>query len=401
MMKKVTAIVIAVILLISGMAGCSSDVKTSADASGRNTQSQFLLEPPKAPEGAPFRIAVVDIDPYEPASQLFYNFVERLWKLGWISLNEMPFGETDEIKDMVKVLASMDLGGLVEFDENLCYYMLYDDMAAIETSLKDAANSEEGLGLILGMGTDPGLFVKDMNLDVPLLVPMATDPIASGIIDSVENSGNSYIWALVEPNPMGRQLKYYNNMIGMKKLGMVVEKDSEDIAAIGVYEQAAAEMGIKVVKKEISAQLRTENPEAFYSLLKQDYTEMAEKEGIDAFLLTIDVIDDPAYCTDLFQPFYQAGIPVLVSDGDVFVEYGGLLCVSSYDYRGYGEFTADVAATVFNGKEAGTLPCEYLSSPHIVLNLDTAKKIGFPLEFRLLQSCDGIYSGKGGGNDGN
>jgi ABC-type uncharacterized transport system substrate-binding protein len=100
------------------------------------------------------------------------------------------------------------------------------------------------------------------------------------------------------------------------------------------------------------------------------------------------------------RPFYDAKIPVLVSDGDVFVEYGGLLCVSSYDYRGYGEFTADVAATVFNGKAAGTLPCEYLSSPHIVLNLNAAKRVGFPLEFRLLQSCDEIYSAKGGGGDG-
>jgi ABC-type uncharacterized transport system substrate-binding protein len=312
----------------------------------------------------------------------------------------MPFDETDEIKEMVKVLASTDLGGLVKFDENLCFYMLYDDMDAIKTDLKNAADSEEGLGLILGMGTDPGLFVKDMNLDVPLLVPMATDPVASGIIGSAENSGNPFIWALVEPNPMSRQLKYYENIIGMKKLGMVVEKDSQDVAAIGIYEQAAKELGIEIVKKEISAQLRTDHPEDYYALLKQDYTDMAEQEGVDAFLLTIDVIDDPAYCEDLFRPFYDAKIPVLVSDGDVFVEYGGLLCVSSYDYRGYGEFTADVAATVFNGKDAGTLTCEYLSSPHIVLNLDTAKKVGFPLEFRLLQSCDEIYSAKGGGSDG-
>ena len=398
-MNKITAIIISIILLFSGLSGCGTNMKTSA-ANGANAQSQFILGPAGMQEGAPYRIAVVDIDPYEPASQLFYSFVGRLKELGWINLSEMPFSETDEIKDMVKILASMDLGGLVEFDDDLCYYILYDDKDAIEASLKDAANSEEGLGLILGMGTDPGLFVKDMNLDVPLLVPLATDPVASGIINSVRNSGNSNIWALVEPNPMGRQLKYYKNMIGMKKLGMVVEKDSQDIAAIGVYEKAAKELGIEVVKKEISAQSRMGDPAAFYAQLKQDYIDMAEKEGIDAFLLTINVIDDPVYCMNLFQPFYAAGIPVLVSDGDVFVEYGGLLCVSSYDYRGNGAFTADIAAAVFNGKEAGTLPCEYLSSPHIVLNLDIADKIGFPLDFRLLQSCDKLYSDKGDDNDG-
>lgn len=399
-MKKFTAIIVAAVLLLFGMTGCTSDLQTAAEMHEEDTQSRFQLEPNGAADGKPWRIAVVDIDPYEPASQLFYHFVQRLWELGWIGFEKMPIQETEEIKEMVRVLASMDLGGLVEFDEDLCYYMLYDDMDGIEASLKNEAKSEEGLDLILGMGTDPGLFVKDMNLDVPLLVPMATDPVASGIIESIEDSGNRNIWALVEPNPMGRQLKYYKNMTEMKRLGMVVEKASQDIAAIGVYEKAAEELGIEIVKKEISATLRMENPEAYYSELKKDYMEMAEEEGIDSFLLTLDVIDDPAYCRDLFQPFYDAGIPVLVSDGDAYVEYGGLLCVSSYDYRGYGEFTADIAATIFNGKDAGSLPCEYLSSPHIVLNLNTAEKINYSLSFRLLQSCDVLYSGKGGGQDG-
>ena len=367
---------------------------------GANGQSQLLLDPPKVPPSVPYRVAVVDIDPYEPASQLFYNFVDRLLELGWIKLDKMPFDETADIKTMVKALASMDLGGLIKFDDNLCFYMLYDDMDSIQTALKNAADSKEGIGLILGMGTDPGLFVKGMNLNVPLLVPMATDPVTSGIIDSVENSGNGNIWALVEPNPMGRQLKYYDNIVKIKKLGMVVEKDNQDVAAIDIYEKAAKDLGIQVVKKEVSAQLRTEYPDAFYAQLKQDYTDMAQKEGIDAFLLTIDVIDDSTYCKELFQPFYNAKIPVLVSDGDLFVEDGGLLCVSSYDYRGYGQFTADIAATVFNGREAGSLPCTYVSSPHIVLNLDVAEKIGFPLDFSLLQSCDTIYSGKGGETDG-
>ncbi len=399
-MKKIPAIILLMVLLFSGMTGCGGDVKSSGAAGTENAQQKFLSEPSGMLEGTPFRIAVVDIDPYEPASQLFYHFVERLWETGWISMEKMPFSESEEIKNMVKVLASMDLGGLVEFDEELCFYMLYDDLDAIEASLRNAADSDEGLGLILGMGTDPGLFVKDMDLEVPLFVPMATDPVASGIIDSVENPGDPDIWALVEPNPMGRQLKYYDNMIGIKKLGMVAEKDSQDIAAIGVYEQAAEDLGIEVVKREISAKLRAEDPKRYYADLKQEYVNLAEKEGIDAFLLTIDVIDDPVYCEDLFQPFYQADIPVLVSDGDAFVEYGGLLCVSSYDYRGYGEFTADAAATVFNGREAGNIPCEYLSSPHIVLNLGVAKTIDFPLDFRLLQSCDALYSGKGGDHGG-
>ncbi|MDD3169905.1 MAG: hypothetical protein PHC91_10660, partial [Eubacteriales bacterium] len=289
MMKKITALIIIISLLFSGLAGCSKEDNLTVSSDEDKARTEFQLEPADTKTTVPYRIAVVDVDPYEPASQVFYNFVERLRELDWISLEEMPFRETDEVKEMVAALAAMELGGLVEFDPELCYYMLYEDMDEIESSLREAAKSEEGLGLILGMGTDPGLFVKDLNLDVPLLVPMATDPVASGIIDSAQDSGNSNIWALVEPNPTGRQLKFYHNMIGMKKLGMVVEEDSQDIAAIEIYEEAAAKMGIEVVKKEISRRTRLEAPAAYYAELQQNYKDLVEKEEIDAFLLTIYV----------------------------------------------------------------------------------------------------------------
>jgi len=175
--EKITALIVTIFLLFSGLTGCGKEGNLAVSTDVDKARSQFLLEPANRQTGAPYRVAVVDVDPYEPASQVFYNFVERLWELGWISLDAMPFGETDEVKEMVAVLAAMELGGLVEFDPELCYYMLYEDMGEIESSLREEAKSEEGLGLILGMGTDPGLFVKDLNLDVPLLVPMAeTDP---------------------------------------------------------------------------------------------------------------------------------------------------------------------------------------------------------------------------------
>lgn len=390
-MKRFATILIA-LLILTLVAGCTSHAPASTQAEAETTSSQFLLTPHAAPDAKPYRIAVVDIDPYAPSSQFFYHYIMRLQELGWIQGGQIPISEENTIDEMIGVLADMDLGGLIAFEEDLCFYMLYEDLEFIEDTLKEETNSADGLDLILAMGTDAGLFVKELGLNVPMLDPMATDPVASGIIDSPTDSGNPNIWALVEPNTMGRQLTYYHQMFEFQKMGMVVEPETQEIAGVPIYEKVAAELGVTVVKKLIPMDEMPDDYDAYYEALGKKYWELANQDKVDVFLLTYHTDQDPYELELLFQPFLDAHIPVLVSDGDIFVEYGGLLCVSSYDYRSYGSFTADVTSTVFNGRAAGTIPCEFVSSPRIVLNAKTAEKIGYPLDFRLLQSCDIIYN---------
>lgn len=390
-MKRFATILISILFIIL-LPGCTSHAPASTQIDGETTSSQFLLTPHAAPDGKPYRIAVVDIDPYAPSSQFFYHYIMRLQELGWIRDGEIPISEEDAIDEMIAVLADMDLGSLITFENDLCFYMLYEDSEFIEAALQKEAESAEGLDLILAMGTDPGLFVKSLELDVTMLDPMATDPVASGIIDSATNSGNPNIWALVEPNTMGRQLTYYHQMFGFQTMGMVVEPETQDVAGVPIYEKVAADLGVTVVKKLIPMDEMPDDYDAYYEALGKKYWELANQDKVDVFLLTYHTDQYPDELESLFQPFLDAHIPVLVSDGDAFVEYGGLLCVSSYDYRSYGNFTADVTSTIFNGRPAGTLPCEFVSSPRIVLNARTAEKIGYPLDFRLLQSCDIIYN---------
>lgn len=380
-------------LLMFLTAGCDSAAPAGVNADVQGiAASDLILTPQAAPDRNPYRIAVVDMDPYLPSSQFFYSYVMRLWELGWIQADQIPIDEYLSIDEMVAVLADMDLGGLITFEKELCFYTLYDELDLIEARLIEAAESEDGLDLILAMGTDPGLFVKELALGVPMLDPMATDPVASGIIDAVTDSGDPDIWALVEPNTMGRQLTYYHQMFGFETMGMVVEPETQEIAGIPIYEKTAEELGVTVVKKLIPMDEMPEDYDAYYQELGKKYRELAYEDKVDVFLLTYHTSQYPEELEALFQPFLDAKIPVLVSDGDAFVEYGALLCVSSYDYSSYGRFTADITSTVFHGRAPGTLPNEFVSSPRIVLNAKTAEAIGYPLDFRLLQSSDMIYN---------
>lgn len=382
------AIIIA--LLLTTLCGCSAPNNSAVDVSGGDTQqSELVLTPQTRPDQGPFRIAVIDIDPYQPASVLFYNLLQRLREEGWIQTDHLPFDQTLDVKAMVEELSKEDIGPYLYFVPEACYYLAYQAEEDIICSLQAQAVSEKGIDLIIAMGTDPGLLAKKMNMNLPVVVTMATDPVAAGIVKSENDSGDPNVWALIERDPMQRQLRYYHKIYPFKHLGMVVPQGEELVAGAPRYRQAAADLGVQL--SEISLDRKQYSAEEYRKVLTGAYQDLAEK-GIDAYLLLASVIDNSKDCPDVFREFNRRQIPVLVSDGDDYVQNGGLLVISSYDYAGYGMFCADIISSILNGKKAGDLSCLYASPPYISFNLDVAKEIHFQYDFDFLLACENIYT---------
>ena len=122
----------------------------------------------------------------------------------------------------VRIKQDTDLGPYLEFSEGACYYLAYeneDDIAAdLERRMK-----EGDIDLIITTGTSAGVFVKNLNPEVPMIDFSATDPVASGIIDSVDSgSENPNVWAQVEPSLPLRQLKYYHSKMEVEVFYMLL-----------------------------------------------------------------------------------------------------------------------------------------------------------------------------------
>ena len=114
--------------------------------------------------------------------------------------------------------------------------------------------------------------------------------------------------------------------------------------------------------------------------------------GIDAFLLTGDVINDSSLLMVFLEPLYEKNIPVYLIDDSSYVQKGATMLISAYDNKNVGRFVADTIVKIFGGEEAGKLPCVYTSSPSIYFNYDIGKLIGFPTSFEFLAVCDEIYT---------
>lgn len=398
-------ILIAALLFAVLLPGCSKrkDLSDSASVSETSETDGFDTSPHKKADGSRYRIAYIDYDEYVPASRQFYYILMGLEELGWLTLDDMPYTihniesnniSTEQICDM---LQKKDLGEYIEFAEDAFYYLAYDDSREIADALRERAGKD--IDMVITFGTSAGLFVKELDLPVPMIDFSATDPVASGIIESsTEGSGDPDVWANVEPSVPARQLRYYHSIKPFDRLGVIIYGD-ETISGVPDIEASAEDLGFELVKYNIKEQSREsdEELEAYYKLVESRIRKMS-KEDIDAFFLTIDLINDLDRLPHLLSYFYKKGIPVYLMDDMEAVRSGGMLLIQANDPENVGRFTADAIAKVLNGAVAGDLPCRYTSSPSIYLNYDVAREIGYPVKFEFLTACDGIFT-EGSGNE--
>lgn len=354
------------------------------------------IKPSKKEGGGKYRIAYVDYDDYLPAREQLYYILSGLKSMGWITCEGFPFQENNmSTEEMIHALAEMDLGEYIEFCEDAFYYLDYDGEEAVQEGLYYHAVEKKDIDLILVFGTSAGKLVKDMNLPIPMVDFSATDPVASGIIDSsAEGSGRDNVWAQVEPSMPLRQLKYYHSIKPFDRLGIVVYGD-ETVSGVPDIEKAAREVGFELVKydfPEVSRETE-EELEKYYKTVQQKFRELC-MEDIDAFFLTVGLINDLERLPECLSVFYEKKIPVYVMDDINTVKNGALLIISTYDFENVGYFIADAMAQILNGAVAGNLPCVYTSSPYICLNYEVAKQISYPLDIKFLMACDEIYTEK-------
>ena len=378
-------IILCMLLILSlFLSGCgTSQVREIAV---RHADYEFDMTPCKQADGEPFHIGIMDLVPPIESSYLWLKgLVHGLQDAGYISEKVDFSNAPDNFVAFYQYLISQDLGDYIVFDDDFFLVGTSRDKELGERLKKKVQEGQ--LQIIVSTGTDPGLFLKELDLGIPFLVSLATDPIASGIIDSAEDTGDENIWALVEPNPYFRQFGVYHTMMGFETLGMVVVDEYDIIAGNSEYRRKAQELGVTL--RELSV---TEE-----ETLSGDYTEVLMEKlknfdltGLDGILFAFGSINDEQ-APVVSEYLSGKGIPVLIGDGDSLVKNGGLISMSCFDYEGYGYYAAMVMSNILHGQKAGDQPCLYYSAPHIVLNLTTAEKTGFDTDLELLRSTDVIY----------
>ena len=395
-MLRIAIFLICAAMICSVVCGCDNIAVQTADTAKvsrpDDTGDVRAYLPTKKEDNSKFKLAYVDKDPYNELFRMLYYLIECLKKDGWITYDRLPFdpeADSDTIA-LMNWLADNVQSEYMEFDKTAHYYTSVSSREEICESLKQHIEVDGDIDAILTMGTLPSEMVKEFDFDIPVLMYGVSDPIASGLVTSAEDSGDERYWAHVDSSGYSRQMQYYYDTFHFKNIGAVY--GDEIVCALPAYRLIAEQNGFKITEYNLVSDLFADEDE-YYAELFGIYRKMISEDGVDAYILNTDVIHDADRASEIMQIFIDEKIPVFVQEGTVYVKNGSaLLIVDPCDAEGTAPFAANIIGSVFNGAKPGDLEQEYVSSPCLTFNLDVAELIGYSPSFGMLLACDGIIS---------
>lgn len=392
---KKAALLLVTIALCTGLTGCLGQggengpiESVSADENGAGSVTRAYL-PVKRENGKKFKMAFVDIDPYNETFRMMYYVIESLKADGWLTYDSLPYdpySDADTLA-MMNWLADNAESEYIEFDKEIHFYTTVSSEEDIYSTLKEHIEVKKDVDLIFSMGTSPSLMLQKFDFDVPLLMYGVSDPIGSGLVKSSEDSGDRRYWAHVDSSAYSRQMKFYYDTFQFTNIGSVY--GDEIISGLPEYREVAKANGFKITEYQLDRESMDEA--VYYKELESIYRKMVREDGIDAYILNTNVIPSTEKAREMMQIFFDANIPVFAQVGSAYVSDGAaLMIVDPRDASGTGPFVSNIIGSVFNGSEPGDLEQEYVSSPYLTFNIDVADEIEYRPSFEMLIACEKI-----------
>lgn len=362
----------------------------------------FLVPPPRGEQaGAPagpelpedgekWRIGYCEGEPFVNFAGHLHGLLTGLDETGWIEdLEGLPYepGQEDS-RVMWQYLAQNEKSPYLEFVEDAHYSFFLEPES--EEELLERLEHEGDLDLVIVMGTYAGVALSTDSHQVPVLVFSASDPLGSGIVESVDDSGSPHVWAHLDPGRDRRQVEVFYDLFEFETMGLVYE-DSElgrIFSAIDDVEEVAAEQGFDIARRFVAEPVDSADYERYYSELLSAHEELAQE--VDAFYLSIASIEAEKLPT-LLHPFYRHDIPVFSQLGSGEVQYGALASVARADFNDIGIFGAHIIGQVLDGHKPRELTQVYMETPNIALNLEVAERVGYQVPFEVMLVADLIY----------
>ena len=356
----------------------------------------FADEVPVKPvkhNGKKWRMAIYQGGNYADYSKILVSTIKGLMESGWLEKKDIPEKETESTKKIWFWLSTNAKSDYIDFVADGYYSADWND--EVRKNLKKQIllriENKKDLDFILAVGTWAAQDISNAKINIPAMGISISDPIASGIIKSVEDSGNEYFTARVDPTRDERQIRIFHDIVGFKKLGIPYEDSLEgrSYAAMDVIEKLSKELNFEIVR----AFTKESN------VVSKEIAVESVKQALKKLIKTADALYipvapngiSPESIADLVKIINDGRIPTFSQSGSEEVKWGLLLSISQSEFKYVGDFNANTIAKIFNGAKPGGLNQLFEAPPKIAINLETAEIIGFDLPVDVLVAADEIY----------
>ncbi|WP_245600956.1 ABC transporter substrate-binding protein [Marinobacterium jannaschii] len=341
--------------------------------------------------GDKWAVAYYEGGEYKDYKSEFLATIKSLMQRGWIEEKAIPKFDGDSTKELWSWLASSVKSDHLKFLKDGHYSADWSEETREKTrgALINRLSSGEEIDLLISMGTWAGKDTANSKHKVPTLVLSASDPLAAGIIKSVEDSGYSHVHATVDPHRFRRQVEIFHELVQFKKLGVAYENtlSGRSYAAIDDLEGLARDRGFELVscftESDISDKNRAEQSvvDCFESL----------SDSADAIYVTNQGGVNKNSIPKLVGVAILNKVPTFSQSGSDEVKYGFLFSLSRAAYKYLGDFHAKTIEQIIAGAQPGDIAQLFEEPPKIVINLKTAELVGFDPPLLLLGAADEIY----------
>lgn len=347
---------------------------------------------PTTNNGKKWRVGYYEGGEYIDYQKIFSMTVKGLMELGWIEDVEIPPQKGEQTKELWKWLSENIRSDYIEFVADAHYSSNWDDALTetMVTDIIDRLNNIQDIDLMIAGGTTAGKELGNDKHSTQTIVISSSDPIGSGIVKSVDDSGYDHLHATVDPFRYERQIRIFYEIIGFQKLGVAYENtdNGRSYAALNDIERVAEEFGFEIV----SCYTQDEVPDITVAeeSVKQCFQELGEK-GVDAIYVTVQNGVNLRSIPELVKIVNSFRIPTFAQSSSEEVKYGFLLSISQAGFKYIGQFHAQTIAKILNGAEPRQLELLFEEPPKIAINLKTAQEIAYDPPIDVLGAVDEIY----------
>ena len=346
---------------------------------------------PRTNNGKKWRIGYYEGGEYIDYQKIFAETIKGLMELGWIEQANLPPQKGEQTKQLWDWLATKAKSRYLRFVKNAHYSANWDDKLRKNTAeaIIKRLNKKKGLDLMIAMGTWAGQDLANNDHSTPTEVMSASDPLAAGIIKSIDDSGYDHLHAQIDPYRYERQVRVFHDMVGFKKIGICYE-DTEagrSYAAIDKVEKVAKERGFQIIRSFTKSDVA--DTKLAEESVKKAFRELVEK--CDAIYVTVQGGVNYRSISELANIANSYQIPTFSQSGSEEVKYGFLASISQAGFKYIGEYHAEIMAKILNGAKPRELPQLFEEPPKIAINLKTAEVIGFDPPVDILLAADEIF----------
>ena len=207
--------------------------------------------------------------------------------------------------------------------------------------------------------------VQNASSDTPVVFSAVSDPVAAGLVETMEAPGKNCT-ATADAIDIAGQIELIKTLQPeIKTLGVFyTTSEANSISQLKTLQAECAKAGIELKSQGIAE--ASELASAAAALVPQvdaitNLTDNNVVDNMNVFLEQADAAKIPVYGSEIEQV------------------KKGCLASASIDYVALGERTGQIAVDILGGKDAVSYPAVTVTDSFLVINPDTASKLGIDI----------------------